>query len=228
MKKAIIKLVDVYKIYKMGKVEVRALDGLSLEVKENEFVAIMGPSGSGKSTSVNLVGCLDLPTKGAVYLDGRDISKLTESDLAKIRGEKIGFVFQRFNLIHTLSAMENVMLPMMFQGKPEEARIKRAKHLLQMVDLGDRLHHKPLEMSGGEQQRVAIARALANDPDVLIADEPTGNLDSKTGAQVIDFLEKLHKKGGKTIIMVTHDEKLAKRAQKIAYLFDGRIIKTKI
>ncbi|MBW2995313.1 ABC transporter ATP-binding protein [Candidatus Woesearchaeota archaeon] len=226
MTKTIIKLIEVYQIYKMGEVEVRALNGLNLEVKEKEFIAIMGPSGSGKSTAVNLIGCLDLPTKGVVYLEGKDISKLTESDLAKIRGQIIGFVFQRFNLIHTLSAMENVMLPMMFQDIPEEKRIKRAKELLEMVDLGDRMHHKPLEMSGGEQQRVAIARALANDPDVIIADEPTGNLDSKTGEQVVELIEKLHREKGKTIIMVTHDEKLSKRAQRIERLMDGRIIKT--
>jgi len=227
MTKTIIKLVDVYKIYKMGEVEVKALNGLSLEVKEKEFIAIMGPSGSGKSTAVNLVGCLDLPTKGIVYLEGKDISKLTESDLAKIRGQKIGFVFQRFNLIHTLTALENVMLPMIFQETSEEQRIKRAKQLLEMVGLTERITHKPLELSGGEQQRVAIARALANDPGVILADEPTGNLDSKSGEQIVELLIKLHKEKAKTIIMVTHDEKLSRRAQRIEYLMDGRIIKTK-
>jgi putative ABC transport system ATP-binding protein len=227
MARTIIKLVDVYKIYRMGDVEVKALDGMNLEVQEKEFVAIMGPSGSGKSTAVNMVGALDVPTKGTIYLEGRDISKLHESDLAQIRGKKIGFVFQKFNLIHTLTALENVMLPMMFQGVSEEKRKQRAKMLLEEVGLGDRVNHKPNELSGGQQQRVAIARALANDPDVIIADEPTGNLDSKTGEQVLDYIEELHKKG-KIIIMVTHDEKLAKRAQRIACLFDGKVIKTKI
>jgi putative ABC transport system ATP-binding protein len=228
MTKTIIKLVEVYKIYKMGEVEVRALNGMNLEIKEKEFIAIMGPSGSGKSTAVNLIGSLDLPTKGHVYLDGKDISALNESDLAILRGKKIGFVFQRFNLIHTLSALENVMLPMMFQEVEETKRQNRARQLLEMVDLGGRMHHKPLEMSGGEQQRVAIARALANDPDVVIADEPTGNLDSKTGEQVIELLQRLHEREGKTIIMVTHDEKLARKAQKIVCLLDGRVTETKI
>ncbi|NTV22851.1 MAG: ABC transporter ATP-binding protein [Nanoarchaeota archaeon] len=223
MKKSIIKLVKVWKTYKMGDVEVHALRGLDLEVMQGEFLAIQGPSGSGKSTAMNLVGCLDIPTKGTIFLDTHDISKLTESNLAQIRGRKIGFIFQQFNLINTLTSMENVMLPMMFQGFSEEKRRKRAIELLELVSLGDRLDHKPKELSGGQQQRVAIARALAVDPDVILADEPTGNLDSKTGDSVMDFLNKLNKEG-KTIVMVTHDDELAQKAGRIVYLKDGQVI----
>jgi putative ABC transport system ATP-binding protein len=223
-KKPIISLKNVWKTYKMGDVQVHALRGLDLEVYKGEFLAIQGPSGSGKSTAMNLIGCLDIPSKGAVYLDGQDISELHESDLAQIRGKKIGFIFQQFNLINTLSALENVMLPMMFQGIPEAERRKRAEKLLSMVDLGDRIHHKPKELSGGQQQRVAIARSLASDPEVILGDEPTGNLDSKTGVTVMDFLKKLNKEEGKTIIMVTHDDILAKEAERITYLKDGMIV----
>ncbi len=221
--KPIIKLENVWKTYKMGDVEVHALRGLDLEVYEGDFLAIQGPSGSGKSTAMNLIGCLDIPSKGSVYLNGQDISKLHESDLAQIRGRKIGFIFQQFNLINTLTALENVMLPMMFQGVPEDERRKRATKLLEMVDLGERINHKPKELSGGQQQRVAIARSLSADPDVILGDEPTGNLDSKTGISVMDFLKRLNKEG-KTIIMVTHDDVLAKEAQKITYLKDGKIV----
>lgn len=225
MKDTIIKLVDVWKTYKMGEVEVNALQGLNLEVREGEFLAIQGPSGSGKSTAMNLIGCLDIPSKGTIYLGTHDISKLRESDLAQIRGRKIGFIFQQFNLINTLTAMENVMLPMIFQGISENERRKKAKELLTLVELGDRLDHHPKELSGGQQQRVAIARALAVNPEVILADEPTGNLDSKTGVTVIDFLKKLNKEEKKTIVMVTHDDELAKEAQRIEYLKDGQIIK---
>jgi putative ABC transport system ATP-binding protein len=209
----------------MGYVEVNALQGLSLDVKQGEFLGIMGPSGSGKSTAVNMIGCLDVPTKGRIWLDAYDISKLSESELARIRGKKIGFIFQQFNLIPTLTALENVMLPMIFQGIDESERIKRAIELLELVDLGERIYHKPTELSGGQQQRVAIARALANNPEVIIADEPTGNLDSKTGLIVLDFLQKLHKKGNKTIIMVTHDANLSKVAERVEFLKDGKIVK---
>lgn len=226
MKKSVIRLDNVWKIYKMGNVSVNALQGLSLDVKEGEFVAIMGPSGSGKSTAVNMIGCLDVPTKGKVMLDSHDISKLGESELAQIRGRKIGFIFQQFNLVPTLTAIENVMLPMIFQGVPEAARMKKGKELLELVGLGDRMSHKPSELSGGQQQRVAIARSLANDPEVVLADEPTGNLDSKTGANVLDFLEKLHRDGHKTIIMVTHDQNLAKIAERTEFLKDGKIVKS--
>ena len=223
-KKPIIKLKDVWKTCEMGDIKVHALRGLDLDVYEGDFLAIQGPSGSGKSTAMNLIGCLDIPSKGSVYLSGQDISKLEESDLAQIRGKKIGFIFQQFNLINTLSALENVMLPMMFQDVPEAIRRARAEKLLKMVDLGERMHHKPKELSGGQQQRVAIARSLSVDPDVILGDEPTGILDSKTGITVMDFLKKLNKEEGKTIIMVTHDDVLAKQAQKITYLKDGKVV----
>jgi len=225
--KNIIELRNVWKIYKMGEVEVKALRGLDLTIKRGEFVAIQGRSGSGKSTAMNMIGCLDVPTKGKISLEGKDISKLEESQLAQIRGRKIGFIFQKFNLINTLSAKENIMLPMAFQGIGEEERGKRAIELLRLVELEDRMNHKPNELSGGEQQRIAIARSLANNPDVVLADEPTGNLDSKTGINVMDFLDRLHKKEKKTIIMVTHDDDLAHYAQRVEYLKDGKIINTK-
>jgi len=221
-KEPIIKLDDVWKIYQMGEVQVKALRGLSLEILPKEFVAIMGPSGSGKSTLMNLVGCLDIPTKGRIFLEGQDISELHESDLAQIRGRTIGFVFQTFNLMPGLTALENVMLPMTFQGVPIYEREERADKLLDMVGLEERGHHKPSELSGGQQQRVAIARSLANDPDVILADEPTGNLDSKTGNEVMGMLSKL-KKDGKTIVMVTHDVSLSKYADRIVHIMDGKI-----
>ena len=224
--KVILDLKNVWKIYEMGDVEVVALRGLDLQVKQGEFVSIMGPSGSGKSTAMNMIGCLDVPSKGQIFLEGKDISTLTESNLAQIRGKKIGFIFQQFNLIPTLSALENIMLPMIFQNIPRNERMIKAKKLLEMVELTDRMHHKPNELSGGQQQRVAIARSLCNDPEVVLADEPTGNLDSKTGMTVMDFLKKLHKEEGKTIVMVTHDSDVAKHADRIEYLMDGKIIKT--
>ncbi len=223
----IIKLKDVWKIYKMGDVKVPALRGLDLEIKKGEFVAVMGPSGSGKSTAMNMIGALDIPTKGHIYLDNIDIATLSESDLSQIRGRKIGFIFQQFNLIQTLTAKENIMLPMIFQGRTFEERNKRAEYLLNLVGLGDRMNHKPNELSGGQQQRVAIARSLANDPEVVLADEPTGNLDTKTGDIIMDFLGKLNKKEGKTIIMVTHDEDVACCAKRIKFLRDGKIMNLK-
>ncbi|MBR9675555.1 ABC transporter ATP-binding protein, partial [Candidatus Woesearchaeota archaeon] len=180
-KEIIISVENVWKTYELGEVEVHALRGLNIKIKKGEFVAIMGPSGSGKSTAMNMVGCLDVPTKGRIKLLGEDISTLHESDLAQIRGQKIGFIFQKFNLINTLTAKENITLPLMFQGVSIQERDKRAKNLLTLVDLQDRMNHKPNELSGGEQQRIAIARALAMKPDVILADEPTGNLDTKTG-----------------------------------------------
>jgi len=227
MKDTIIKLDNVWKIYQMGEVKVEALRGLNLDIKKGEFVAIMGPSGSGKSTAVNMIGCLDVPTKGHIYLDQHDISKLSESDLAQIRGRKIGFIFQQFNLLNTLTALENVALPMLFQNTDRETRLKTAKKLLEMVELGDRINHRPNELSGGQQQRVAIARSLSNNPEVVLADEPTGNLDSKTGEIVINFLGKLNKEG-KTIIMVTHDANVARHAQKIEHLKDGKVVKREV
>ena len=221
----IIELRNVCKYYQMGEVLVKAVDGISLKIRKGEFIAIMGPSGSGKSTSMNLVGSLDVPTKGHIYLDGEDISLMTESELAQIRGRKIGFIFQSFNLIPNLTAKENISAPMMFQGIDIFEREKVAEELLELVELSDRKNHYPNELSGGQRQRVAIARALANDPEIILADEPTGNLDTKTGETVMKFLEKLNKKG-KTIIMVTHDPKLAQAHANIVYsLLDGKIEK---
>jgi putative ABC transport system ATP-binding protein len=222
----IIELKDVWRTYEMGENKVHALRGISLKVKRGEFVAIMGPSGSGKSTAMNMIGCLDLPTKGNIYLDGQDISHLHESDLAQIRGRKIGFIFQKFNLINTLTAKENIMLPMIFQGIPERKRHERAEMLLKLVDLDNRADHRPGELSGGQQQRVAIARALAVEPEVILADEPTGNLDSKSGSSVMDFLRELHEEKGTTIIMVTHDANVAKNADRVELLRDGEIVKS--
>ncbi len=222
-RKPIIELKDVWKIYQIGDVKVEALRGLNWKVYPGEFVAIQGPSGSGKSTAMNMVGCLDIPSKGHIFLDGQDISRMSESGLAQIRGKKIGFIFQKFNLINTLSAAENVMLPLMFLDVPEDERKRIAEKVLGMVELTNRMEHKPNELSGGQQQRVAIARALAVNPDIILADEPTGNLDSKSGAMVMSFLEKLHEQG-KTIVMVTHDDKLAQYAERIAVLKDGEIV----
>jgi len=221
-KMSIIELKEVTKEYKMGDVIVRALDGLNIKIKKGEFVAIMGPSGSGKSTIMNMIGCLDLPNKGNIFLNAKNIGHMHESKLASIRGKEIGFIFQQFNLINTLSILENVMLPMVFQNIPLDDRIQKARKLLEMVGLSKRMKHKPNELSGGEQQRVAIARALANDPEIILADEPTGNLDSKTGNEIMEFLKKLNKQG-KTVIVVTHDANLAKYAQRIIHLRDGRV-----
>lgn len=220
----IIQLENVCKEYEMGETIVRAACGINLEIKRGDFVAIVGPSGSGKSTMMNLVGALDMASEGNIYLDNQNIEHLEESDLATIRGKKIGFIFQNFNLIPTLTALENVMLPMTFQGIDEEERREKAKSLLEQVKLGHRLNHVPGELSGGERQRVAIARALANNPEVILADEPTGNLDSRTGQEIMEMLLNLNKQG-KTIIMVTHDNELAKKARKIVRLRDGRIEK---
>jgi len=221
----VIELRNVFKHYYMGENIVKAVDGISIKVEKGEFVAIMGPSGSGKSTAMNLVGSLDVPTRGHIFLDGEDISLLSESDLAQIRGKKIGFIFQSFNLIPNLTAKENVMIPMMFQGVDIFEREKIAEDLLSLVELGDRADHYPNELSGGQRQRVAIARSLANDPEVILADEPTGNLDTKTGKIVMEFLEKLNRQG-KTIIMVTHEPELAQNHAGIIYsLLDGKVDK---
>ncbi len=225
MKNTIIKLDNVWKVYKMGDVEVPALRGINIDIKEGEFVSIMGPSGSGKSTAMNMVGALDIPTKGKIFLENNNIANMDESDLAQIRGKTIGFIFQQFNLIQTLTALENVMLPMTFQNISKEKRIKRAQDLLQKVDLLERQHHKPNELSGGQQQRVAIARALANNPKVILADEPTGNLDSKTGINVMHFLQELNEKEGKTIVMVTHDKNISKNAKRTEILKDGKFLR---
>ena len=222
---AVIELKDVAKHYQIGDNIVKALDGINIKIEKGDFIAIMGPSGSGKSTGMNLIGSLDLPTKGTIKLENEDIANFTESELAQIRGKKIGFIFQSFNLIPNLTALGNVALPMLFQNVDKDEREERAEKLLKQVDLSDRANHYPNQLSGGEQQRVAIARALANDPEIILADEPTGNLDTKTGEAVIDFLEKLNKQG-KTIIMVTHEAELAKsHAKKIYWLRDGKVEK---
>jgi|TARA_B100002003_G_scaffold41362_1_gene36884 putative ABC transport system ATP-binding protein len=225
VKRELIRLNKVSKFYQMGDEVVKALNDVDFKVFEGEFVAVMGPSGSGKSTAMNLIGSLDVPTKGTIYLDGQDISKLTESELAQIRGEKIGFIFQSFNLIPNLTAKENVMLPMMFLGIDIEERVSRAEELLELVDLGNRMDHYPNQLSGGQMQRVAISRSLANDPEVILADEPTGNLDTKTGQVIIEFLEKFNR-DGKTVIMVTHESELAKKYADVVYwLKDGKLDK---
>ena len=221
----IIKLDDVHRDFEMGDSVVKALDGVDAEINKGDFVVIIGPSGSGKSTMMNMVGALDLATKGEIYLEGLDIEQLPESDLAQIRGKKIGFVFQTFNLIPTLTALENIVLPMIFQDYDKDERIIRAEKILRKVKLSDRANHLPNELSGGQRQRVAIGRALANDPDVILADEPTGNLDSKTGLEIMDMFKDLNKKG-KTIILVTHDLRLTKYASspsKILRMVDGKI-----
>lgn len=225
-KKEIISLKSVSKYYHMGDdIIVKAVDDISLSIKRGDFVAVMGPSGSGKSTAMHLIGSLDIPTKGHIYLDSHDISSLEESDLAQIRGKNIGFIFQQFNLIPTLTVKENVMLPMTLQGDPLEEREKRTEEILKKLDIAERSEHFPNQISGGQQQRVAIARALANDPEVILADEPTGNLDTKTGEKVMDILKKLNKEG-KTIVMVTHSPELAKEYADIVYwLKDGKIQK---
>ena len=220
----LIKLEHVWKIYKEGENgEVVALKDVSINVEQGEFVAIMGPSGSGKSTGMNLIGSLDTPTKGKVYLGKHNISNLNESDLAQVRGKKIGFIFQQFNLIPNLNAKENIILPMIFQGAENYERERKAKELLKVVGLEDRAEHYPSELSGGQQQRVAIARALANDPEVILADEPIGNLDTQTGNAVMKILDDLNKEG-KTIIIITHDPDIAEKHAGIIYkLKDGQI-----
>ena len=220
----IIKLEDVWKIYQLGKQELTVLKGVSLEIRKGDFIAVLGPSGSGKSTLLHMLGCLDLPTKGKLFLDSRDVSLLSEDELAIIRGQKIGFIFQQFNLLLNLTAMENVMLPMIFSGTDEKKRKERAKELLSWVGLGDRLTHRPTELSGGEQQRVAISRALANDPESIVADEPTGNLDSATGEKVMKTLADFNERNGKTVIIVTHDMEVASHTKRIIHIKDGQIV----
>jgi len=225
MNKEIIKMNNVWKTYTMGEIKLDALKNVTAEINEGDFVAITGVSGSGKSTMMNIIGCLDTPTKGTIFLEGENIANLNESQLAQIRGKTIGFIFQQFNLIPTLSAIENVMLPLEFQEEDENKTKQRANKLLEMVGLGDRIHHLPSQLSGGQRQRVAIARSLAVDPKIVLADEPTGNLDSKTGKYVMKFLTELNEKKNKTIIIVTHDTELIKYAKKIFYVKDGEIIK---
>jgi putative ABC transport system ATP-binding protein len=219
----VIELNDICKAYQMGKVEVRALCGVDLQVEPGEMMAIMGPSGSGKSTMMNILGCLDQPTTGTYMLEGRDVSRLDDDQLAEIRNRKIGFVFQTFNLLARTSALENVMLPLVYAGVGWPERQKRAREALESVGLADRMRHTPTELSGGQQQRVAIARALVNDPAIILADEPTGNLDSKSGAEVMAILQWLNRYQGITVVLVTHDSRISQHTHRVIHLYDGLI-----
>jgi putative ABC transport system ATP-binding protein len=214
---------NLCKVYKIGKIEVPALRDVNLEIEEGEFLAIVGSSGSGKSTLLNMLGCLDKPTSGAVFINGVNTASLSENDLAEIRRETIGFIFQQFNLIHSLNALENVSLPMFFAGVGREERMKRAAELLAKVGLHERMHHKPSELSGGQQQRVAIARALSNNPEIIIGDEPTGNVDSETGNAIMGTLKGLNSEG-RTVIVVTHDTEIAAHAPRVKRMKDGRLL----
>ena len=214
-----IKVKNLTKLYGMGRTEIRALDGVDFELKQGEFVAIQGPSGCGKSTLLNLIGCLEKPTSGSVHIDSTDTAQLGDTELARIRREKIGFIFQRYNLIHTLNAIENVMFPMLFAGKDDKKASERAAMLLEILGMKERMKHKPFELSGGEQQRVAIARALSNEPLLIIGDEPTGNLDSKSGEAVLNILTDLNKKG-QTVVVVTHDPAVAGITHRVMQMKD--------
>ncbi len=214
---------NLSKVYRMGKIEVPALRDVNLEIEKDEFLAIVGSSGSGKSTLLNMLGCLDKPTSGAVFIDDVNTASLSENELAEIRREKIGFIFQQFNLIHSLNALENVSLPMFFAGVGRDERMKRAAELLAKVGLEKRMHHKPSELSGGQQQRVAIARALSNNPEIIIGDEPTGNVDSETGNAIMDILKGLNSEG-RTVIVVTHDAEIAAHAHRVKRMKDGRLL----
>jgi len=217
-------LKKVRKTYRLKSVPVHALKNINIEIKKGSFTAIIGPSGSGKSTLMGLIGCLDLPTEGSMQLNGKELSKYSEDELAKIRGKMIGFVFQKFNLIPALTALQNVTLPMMFQEIPKNKREEKAKELLTFVGLENRMDHKPNQLSGGEQQRVSIARALANNPEVILADEPTGNLDSVTGKKIIELFQRLNKEEDKTIIFVTHDQNMKKYAKNVIMISDGEVV----
>jgi len=223
MAKAMIKTEALYKIYQMGDTEVRALDGVSLTVSEGEMVAIMGPSGSGKSTFMNTLGCLDQPTSGSYQLDGEETSELSEKEKARLRNQKIGFVFQSFNLLPNLTALQNVELPLIYAGIPASKRQKIALEAMERLGLGHRIHHKPKELSGGQQQRVAIARALVNQPRLLLADEPTGNLDTKSSREIMAVFQELHR-NGITIVLVTHEEDIAAFTERIVRFTDGKIV----
>ncbi len=215
---------DLTKVYQMGDNEVRALDGASFTIDKGEMIAIMGPSGSGKSTLMSIIGCLDVPSSGSYSLDGEAVETLNETKLADVRGRKIGFVFQQFNLLARTSALENVMLPLTYAGYSGREREDRARKALERVGLGDRTHHAPNELSGGQQQRVAIARAIVNEPNILLADEPTGALDSKTGVEIMDLFQRLHKENGQTVILVTHDAYVARHTERIIKISDGKIV----
>lgn len=221
-KQEVIRIKDLKKIYNLGNQKVRALDGVSVSIYRNEYVAIMGPSGSGKSTLMNILGCLDTPTSGEYVLNGTDVSKMDDGSLAEVRNKEIGFVFQSFNLLPKYSSLENVALPMIYAGVPSSKREARAKEALMNVGLGDRMDHKPNELSGGQRQRVAIARALINNPSIILADEPTGNLDTKTSVDIMNLFGQIHKNGN-TVILVTHEEDIARYAHRVIRLRDGKI-----
>ncbi len=227
---SLLKLRNIHRVYQIGDIEVRALNGVDVDVEKNEYVSVMGPSGSGKSTLMNIIGCLDTPTNGAYDLDGTSIHQevkdgtgtASDDQLAIIRNEKIGFIFQTFNLLPRMTALHNVELPLIYAGVPRLERLERAKAVLESVQLADRMHHKPNELSGGQRQRVAVARALVNNPSIILADEPTGNLDSKTGSDIMNLISNLHDQGN-TIILVTHEHDIAERASRVINMLDGKI-----
>ncbi|MDC0561172.1 ABC transporter ATP-binding protein [Bacteroidia bacterium] len=219
---ALIDLKDIYKIYQMGSTQINALDGLECKIEKGEYVALMGPSGSGKSTLMNIIGCLDTPTRGVYSLNGTNVSDMTDDDLASIRNVEIGFVFQSFNLLPRTSAIENVSLPLVYAGVSKKERIERAQTVLEKVGLGDRADHKPNELSGGQRQRVAVARALINNPSIVLADEPTGNLDSKSSLEIMNLFNEIHQDGN-TVVMVTHEEDIAKYAKRTIRMIDGKL-----
>jgi putative ABC transport system ATP-binding protein len=223
----VIRTYDLWKTYVMGDQEIHAVSGVDVEIRRGEYVAIMGPSGSGKSTLMNLIGCLDTPTKGEYYINGRLVSSMTDDELARIRNKEIGFVFQTFNLLPRATSLHNVELPLIYSGMPAAQRIERAKRSLKQVDLQQRMDHKPNELSGGQRQRVAIARALVNDPSILLADEPTGNLDTATGNEIMALFERLHQEGN-TIVLVTHEHDIAMHAHRIIHVRDGKVEKDEI
>lgn len=223
----VIRTYDLWKTYVMGDQEIHAVSGVDVEIKRGEYVAIMGPSGSGKSTLMNLIGCLDTPSKGDYYINGNLVSEMSDDELARIRNKEIGFVFQTFNLLPRATALHNVELPLIYSGIPADERIERAKHALRITDLEKRMYHKPNELSGGQRQRVAIARALVNDPSILLADEPTGNLDSATSVEIMALFERLHSQGN-TIVLVTHERDIAEYAHRIITIRDGKVSRDEI
>ena len=220
----VIRTYDLWKTYIMGEQEINAVSGVDVEIKRGEYVAIMGPSGSGKSTLMNLIGCLDTPTRGQYYINGNLVSEMSDDELARIRNKEIGFVFQTFNLLPRATSLHNVELPLIYSGMPAQERLERAKTAMKQVDLEPRMHHKPNELSGGQRQRVAIARALVNNPSILLADEPTGNLDTATGNEIMGLFERLHQQGN-TIVLVTHEQVLALHAHRVIHIRDGKVEK---